>query len=305
MCSLGTGLLLGNGINNQIGIKDLDSDSIYDRFLSLFEVERGIFENLFKGRFDYQYCLYLLESSSKRGIESLASLVYESITGKDKDNWSVNDEDRLQDIITCLALNAIFFDKDGKIPHDYLTERLPEISRYDSVFTLNYFEFWDKNAICRHLHGFFNLNAIDDRTKYILSSQRKMLDEYTSAVEALSVGAEYINLNKIVFAPEGVKKDKLISVAGIFPSDKTFPANDLFPIQPRQLYEELNDVSIIEIFGVSPHGDDSLIEAINKMQYVKVYVHDLVNNEEGANWDNYLTTKHDIVDSSEIFNEHE
>ena len=121
-----------------------------------------------------------------------------------------------------------------------------------------------------------------------------------TAVKNIPGRAEYVDLHNVVFAPEGLGKDKLVSVTGIYPSPKLYPADDLFLVKSRELYIELDGIREIEVFGLSPYGDDALIEALNQIPFVKVYVYNLKNNEEGRVWDEQLKTKHLMVDSSEI-----
>ena len=199
-----------------------------------------------------------------------------------------------------MAVNAIFFDDKGKLPSKFSEDTLPNFASYDSVFTMNYYEFWDKDRICTHLHGFFDLSAIRNDTQLLFSSQRSRLNEYITAIQSISGNSEYVDLNRIVFAPEGIGKDQLIAVRGLYPSNKLYPADDLFLLSPRKLYTELIGIHEIEVFGLSPYGDESLIEALNKIHHVKIYVYDKKNNKEGIIWDEKLKTEHIIVDSSEI-----
>lgn len=296
---MGKSLLLGNGINAHLNISGMDMNSIYDRFLKLFSKETGVFKSIFRSGIDIDGCNVQLRSTEKIGIESLAKIVYESIADKNT-TWSDNDEARLQDMITCLAVNAIFFDEKGKISSEFSKERLPCFTNYDSIFTMNYYEFWDKDKVCTHLHGFFDLSTIRNNTQLLFSQQRSYLNDYLATVKTISGNSAFVDLKRIVFAPEGLDKDQLIAVRGLYPSNKLYPADDLFLISPRKLYTELDGVREIEVFGLSPYGDDSLIEALNKICFVKVYVYDMKNSIEGSIWDKKLSTEHIIVDSSEI-----
>ena len=289
---------MGNGINAHLKIAGMDMNSIYNRFLNLFDKEAEVLKYVFRGGIDIDGCNEKLRSTEKIGIESLAKIVYESSV--DKGNLTVNDEARFQTMITCMAINAIFFDEEGKLPSLFSEDRLPHFISYDSVFTMNYYEFWDKEKVCTHLHGFFDLSAIRNDTQLLFSSQISRLNEYISIEKNISENVEFVDVKKIVFAPEGINKDKLIAVRGYYPSNKLYPADDLFLVSPRKLYSELDGISEIEVFGLSPFGDESLIDALNKICFVKVYVYDKRNNEEGRIWDEKLRTEHIIVDSSEI-----
>lgn len=89
---------------------------------------------------------------------------------------------------------------------------------------------------------------------------------------------------------------------GRYPSENLYPAEDLFLHEPIKLYKELNPIKSIEIFGMSPYGDNSLIEKLNHMEHIIVYVHDKDNNPETIEWNNLLKCPHIIKDSTEIMN---
>ena len=50
------------------------------------------------------------------------------------------------------------------------------------------------------------------------------------------------------------------------------------------LYAKLDDIEKLDIFGMSPYGDEDLINKITKIQDVTVYVYDLKNNSEKDEW---------------------
>lgn len=54
----------------------------------------------------------------------------------------------------------------------------------------------------------------------------------------------------------------LICIHGLFPSDNLWPCDDVFPIEPKQLYKEFDVVTELDILGVLPYGDKDLIECI-------------------------------------------
>ena len=293
-------LLIGNGINAHLDVSALGVEDIRKRFFILFEKEKRIFEYLFGNKFVYNTIFEKLLKQKIHGIESLAREIYFSVRDGKKNRWTENEELRLQDVITCLALNAIFFDENGKINSSYNTNKLIDFGKYDYVFSLNYYEYWDTKYICKHLHGYFDLNVIPNDTRFLLSFERKMSTEYQEAIRSLPGKVYYADLSKVIFAPEGIHKSNLISVRGLYPSINLFPMNDLFFKQSIRLYKDLMGVKEIELFGVSPNGDDSLIRILNRMKYVKVYVYGMKSSYETKKWEELLTVKHEIVDSKEI-----
>ncbi len=72
---------------------------------------------------------------------------------------------------------------------------------------------------------------------------------------------------------------------GLYPDDKLYPANDLFPSSGMgDLYAKLDDIEKLDIFGMSPYGDEDLINKITKIKDVTVYIYDLKNNSEKDEW---------------------
>lgn len=181
--------------------------------------------------------------------------------------------------------------------------RLPDISKYDEVFTLNYYEFWDESKIAKHLHGYVELEKMKGIENVLYASAYRMkLREYMEAVELLSKSnnIKIIDTTPIIFAPSNIEKNDLVCVSGVFPSDKLYPANDIFLKNPSTLYKELLDVNELDVFGVSPYGDDSLIKTMNRLDMVRVYIYKKKQNKQAEIWNEKLTCIHEILDSEEI-----
>lgn len=52
-----------------------------------------------------------------------------------------------------------------------------------------------------------------------------------------------------------------------------YPAEDLFLYRPKELYVELDSVDELDVFGMSPFGDESIIEKINgKNQFAFLFI---------------------------------
>lgn len=62
-------------------------------------------------------------------------------------------------------------------------------------------------------------------------------------------------------------KDKLHYVAGLYLSNDIYPSDDLLLINCKQLYEELDGIEHLDIYGMSPYGD---VAIINKIKNVKM-----------------------------------
>lgn len=297
------GLLLGNGINACLGIDDLSVACIGERFKKNMVVYSVIIQNLFGVQIEDKFWESLGKQPCELGIEVLAGILYKYVKDNKKGVWSDNDEYRIQDVITCVCMTSIFYTESGKIGQCFDKTKVPSMIEYDYIYTLNYIEFWDKKYECIHLHGKVDLLKLGDEKRAILvSSGRMKLEGYAKAVEQIKKTNNVIQFSPIdiIFAPEGIEKDRLIFVTGIFPSDKLYPADDLFLYRGKELYTELDKVDELDIFGMSPYGDESLIDRINKKKHVRVYVYKKIENEETKTWEKKLTCKYELLDSTEM-----
>lgn len=297
------GLLLGNGINSRLCIGDLSVKNIADRFKKNVLVYSIIINNIFGVQIEEDFLNYSEMPISELGIETLAGVLYKYIKENKNQSWTDNDEYRLQDLITCICITSIFYDKKGKIGQVYDKSKMPFVENYDYIFTLNYFEFWDKEQRCVHLHGKVDLSKLDNVNNAILvSSGRMNLAEYARAVDYMKKTNNVIEFypNDLVFSPSAVKKDKLICVTGVYPSDKLYPADDLFLYRPKELYVDLDSVDELDVFGMSPFGDESIIEKINEKKLVRVFVYNKDENEETKAWKSKLKCNYELLDSSDL-----
>lgn len=297
-------LLLGNGINMHLGVKGMLVSEIASRFKKNLVISSPFYELLFSIAFTDEICDKLFAMDDKQGIESLAEKVHSYVIENTPKSITINLRMRLLDAIVCTALSAIFYDGSKRLGKVYDEFKLPPINSFDKVFTLNYMEFWDDVHRCIHLHGQYDNSLIHDNGKSLIlySAERyRGFENYDKVVAKLS---DTYNLQPlytwdIVFSPEFSKKNEMIAL-GQYPSDKLYPANDLFLREVKQLYQELDGIKEIEIFGMSPYGDDSLLEKINKMEHVTVYVYDKEHNSETLEWETILKCPHIIKDSLDI-----
>lgn len=297
------GLLLGNGINACLGLNDLLVDCIEERFRNNVGIYSSIFENLFGIKINENFWDCINNKSRPLGIETLAGILYKYVKDNKKDVWTDNDEYRIQDVIMCICISSIFYTKYGKINQSFNETRMPLIDGYDYIFTLNYVEFWDTDHKCIHLHGKVDLSKLCNEKNAILISKNRMhLMEYSKSIKYINRTNNVIVFepNDIIFAPEGIEKNNLISVTGIFPSNKLYPADDLFLYRGKELYTELDKVNELDIFVMSPYGDQSIIDKINSKNKVRVFIHKKNINEETKVWDKKLTCTHELIDSSEM-----
>lgn len=303
--NMGKSLLLGNGINMHLSVEKFSQNEIANRFAISLKNSSTLYEVLFGVSLSENVIYNIIQESENKGIETLAKNVYDYVSSNAIKNKSVNMQMRLLDSIICSALTAIFCDGNKLLGMNYNQNKMLEIEKYENVFTLNYSEFWDIKNICTYLHGEINLKPIICNEKPLLfySKERYIgVVEYRDKINQLKkqFNVYEIYTRDIIFSPEFHRKSEMIAL-GHYPSNLLFPANDLFLAEMKELYSELKDVKSIEIFGLSPYGDDDLIDKLNRMEMVTVYVYDKDNNKETDRWKKDLKCKHIIKDSNEIY----
>lgn len=296
-------LLLGNGINNRLKIDGLSENEIKGRFANNLSLYSPIFDALFSVKVSTVEAEKIVDTAKNKNIEGLAGSLYMHIKKQKVDSWSDNDEMRLQDTIACLCILSIFYNEVGVIPSKPKLSELPHMEQYDKIFTLNYVELWDVNSSCVHLHGKVDMAKLKNvKRPFIYSTARYHLPEYKNAIEEMSADHNAVEFDPfhVVLAPESISKDRLICIHGLFPRNKWYPAKDLFSVSGRKLYEELDGVKKLDLFGVSPYGEEALIDIINKMDFVRVFVYNLEASDETKKWDELLKCPHVLIDSTEI-----
>lgn len=259
-------MLLGNGINSHLCIKDLSVENIAERFKKNVFAYSIVIHSIFEVQIAEDFLKKSEMPTSELEIEILAGRLYKYIKDNKSNVWTDNDEYRLQDLITCICISSIFYDENGKFGQIYDKSKMPFIENYDYIFTLNYVEFWDDEDRCIHLHGKVDLSKLCDKKDAILVSAGRMnYKECAKAVNYIGKTKSVIEFspNDIVFSPSEVEKDKLICVTGIYPSDKLYPVDDLLLYRAKKIYTDLDLVDDLDVFGMSPFEDESIIEKLN------------------------------------------
>lgn len=98
----------------------------------------------------------------------------------------------------------------------------------------------------------------------------------------------------VVFTPLLDKQDSLY--VGHCPGEAFFPDPNTFPYKVPKLYVELNDVESLDIFGMSPFGDDRLIQKLSTIPNLRIYVYNM-DKKQVDKW-NDLLNRECCVDSS-------
>lgn len=298
-------LLLGNGINIRLGIDSLKASEIRKRFSDNLKIYKPLIEKMF----DVNMNKIIEEYSNvaeDESIEKLVTILEESIIKNHKGYFTKNDEIRLEDIIVDIGLTSIFFNVKTRINLKRQDVAL-KLADYKNIFTLNYYEFWDENHICKYLHGKFDLSMYDNIKKKILISEKwKDIPEYKKIIDELhkenDIDILYRNNTDVILSSTNKHKDKLNYVAGLYPSNDIYLSDDLLLINCKQLYKELDGIEYLDIYGMSPYGDVAIINKIKNVKNVKVYVYDKEHHDDQLKeWEKILsTTNCKISDSGEF-----
>lgn len=208
----------------------------------------------------------------KGNIEEIAAEIYKNIEKDFISNVGYilgNHEQRLKRYLKKVALNAIFKTENQIINIEINDKIVQKISQYNTILSLNYYDYWDENNRAIHLHGKIDFD-----------------------------GDEIKNIEKCVFSPL-LNSPKSKSDA-LYPSEHLIPSDDLYPMGEYTLYKKFEDLKEIDIFGVSPIGDKELLEALNKIQNIKIYVYNLNAKKQEVDIWRKVLKQAEYIDSKEF-----
>jgi hypothetical protein len=171
-----------------------------------------------------------------------------------------------------------------------------KIRRYENIYTLNYFENWDTENRCTYLHSKISLPTDDtfskDNLLFYDANRYDVGDEffcYRSLIDELGRTHNLIPLestDSFRFSPDLFDKTE-----GLCPSNWLGPSKGLYP-KSTYNYDELVCSSEICVYGVSPFGDDKLINKLKEIQErgrVIVYVYEYKKHSSQANvWKEHI-----------------
>lgn len=294
-------LLIGNGLNltNYEENAFLKPKEIYIRFKENLTTYWDLISKLVdQNQINLEEVKQQLKCND--GIERLSGkifqYIYEKITLERE--FDLNDSYRLIEILGEISIKSIFFKE-----HKFF---IPKISNkyknkiedsYDNVFSLNYIEDWDVDGIVTYLHG--NLKQYINTCSDIGSS---LLSNNTDYSNFKINTYKKIDFKEIIFMPTNDMINKYNYIGeDLYPSDNLYPADDLFPYEGRDIYKALDTLESIEIFGMSPDGDESIIERIKNIKNKKIYVYKL-DKQEIEKWKSH-GIEDCFVDSSKFLDE--
>lgn len=255
MITIKNNLLLGNGVNQNSNSDDLNSFKIKKRFLGFIDQNMQITEHeVIKNA--YNKHKNEITKSGEDNIEEFSNFIFHKL--KKEFNLD-NSKYRLRDILKTNAIKSIFINNDRFIEIKINKTIKEKILKYDNVFTLNYYSYWDEKKICNYLHG-----------------------------QVEFINGKISNIRDLAFNPNlKVPKSK---AKLIYPSKNLYPRKDLKPGSKFDLYKGLKEIYNIDIFGVSPYGEDDLFNILNEMDRITIFIYQLSSNsEEKKSWNNKLS----------------
>lgn len=265
-------LLLGNGWNQFQGNKKMGNRQIKERFFECIKRHSPLYQVMFDIEIDDRICKEIEEQigmDDNDGIEKIADIFFELMCKK-KSSISIQggtSASCLLYLIKASSINAIFYEGQKRITLS--KEKPPKLKEYFHIFTLNYMEIWDDSNLCCHLHGQYEPETVisEGEKDIVLYETRYMhISEYSKVVNEMKELYEMVPISceSLVFSPEFLKKQESLTYE-VKLSNYLYPGNTTFPMDDsKKLYQELEGIANLEILGMSPYGDDDLINQIKK-----------------------------------------
>lgn len=187
-------------------------------------------------------------------------------------------------------INAIFIKDNISIKPNIPNDIIKCIKSFDNIFSLNYIEFWDQESRVQYLHGKIEYQEFRKEDFGIDTNRMEYDIDYAFAMEMFLNDFYYFpirNLEDLLMLPIKYNIDKNIAnnyqkkyrIDG-FLTYEYFEKKEVIP-----LYDNLNDLDNITIFGTSPFGDEFLLEKLKNISDVTVYVYNLRGNiKESQEW---------------------
>ncbi len=289
-------LLLGNGVNINSNVF-FRSEEINKRIEKT--IENGIyflglqynlnFLGIIRDNFDF--------SNNLDNVEVLLGKLFKVVIENKQDYFKQLTEKKFLEVLTLLKIiiiNAIFTVDNQLIKLDIPEYIVDKINSYDKIFSLNYFEFWDKTNKSIHLHGKIRYQRFDRDDFTIDKNREKYYINYASAIDDLLSEKFYfpiVNIDEIIMLPIGYKinKQRINEIQNKYDQFGFVQLKKEQLDNVQKLYEQLNNLEDISLFGVSPFGDKTLIDKLSIIPNVTIYVYNLDENDiESNEWKKIL-----------------
>ena len=304
-------LLLGNGINlsnndffssKQIALR---VEELLPLAFEYFGFQNNVrFIKDLEDNFDFK--------NYTRGVEELLYDCFKLVIDLHKESYfKTLKKDKFFELMALLKkvfINAIFIKGNKMILPDIPKNIIEEIQTYNKIFTLNYNEYWDSEQGIEYLHREINYQEFR-RDDFGIDEKKLKYDiDYAFAIEILLNDFYYFpirNLEDLLMLPTRFNIDK--KEANKFQNEhridgflitKSFENNEVKP-----LYDKFDELDNIDLFGVSPFGDEYLIEKLRNIDDVCIYIYRLEDNfSEVSQWKKNLSNAK-LIDSRKFGSE--
>jgi len=290
-------LILGNGIN--LIFEDyFSSKRIAERIKKMLPIayeylgfeNNVVFLDDLEKEFDF--------SNYSQGIENLLYDCIKFIISKRKNGYfkklTKNNFFELMTLLKKVFINAMFVEE-NKIKSLIIPQStIDKVLSFDSVYSLNYYEFWDSNGITIHLHGKINYREFN-RDDFIIDETRKdydldhsfSIDEFMDRIFHFPIR----NMEDLIMLPINYNLDK--EQAHEFQIKNKVYGFLVYPDFEKKvsnnIYSRLESLDKISLFGVSPLGDSLLLKKLSNISSVTIYVHGIdLNKKEIKAWEKLI-----------------
>jgi hypothetical protein len=315
-------LLIGNGINMAFDKVAYSAEAIKKRLLDVLENTKILYQALFNIDNADDMLNNVRKHSSGMNIEQIADELYRFIWDycmAQGVRQSVNLRKRIIAAIKISSLTAIFIDYNHLILPAIPAEKAALLKSFNHVYSLNYYEFWNPHSdYCTYMHGAIPQDVMNDlltagvpsifydEPRYVSSSSDRSCHEaaaFHCAIDELKMNFKLYPLHDlaILFSPSMQDKVKLI---GNYPSNDNSPCWDNYPSSTPKPYVDFEHIDKLCLFGVSPYGDDRLIDALKSIVDLQIFIHDKSGSSGKAeidDWKKLLSRKPVFRDSAEFW----
>lgn len=301
-------LLLGNGINLINDNNKFSANSISKRVKLSIELAIEYFSMTVNTFYldELKDCIDF--DNYDKNIEQLFFDIYKEVIIKERFDYFIPLYERrlieFIDTIKRVLINSIFIESGNFIEIKIPKKIVDKIYTFKNIYTMNYFEYWDKENKAVYLHGKLKYQEYN-RNDFTIDQLKYENDvDYNEAVDK-DLGYHMFfpieNTDDLIMAPSTrfIDKQKLKDIDRSYKKLGPFLFKNI-NLNKTKLYEELENIEEISIFGLSPFGDDILMNKLNKIPKIKIYVYNLKNNFKEVNKWKIELPHAKLIDSSEF-----
>ncbi|MFH5881216.1 hypothetical protein [Liberiplasma polymorphum] len=284
-------LLLGNGVNltnsNYLSSKEIVKrieKTLQSAIYFLGTQNNIVFLTEIKNNFDF--------TRFSGNVEELLFECFKLVITKRESYFKKMTEKRFLELLTLLKrvfINAMFVENNELIKVDIPKEIVYKIKNHKKILSTNYYEYWDDENITIHLHGKIDFIPFD-KNDYTIEEDRMMFDiEYASAIDDMFIEKYHFpieSLDELIMLPVGyqIDKNEVRDIENKYTQFGFMLLERTEKVEAKDIYADLDSLNEITLYGISPVGDELLMNKLAKIPVVIIYVYDIVNNKEANIW---------------------